>query len=204
MQKIIAKDIKVIFSDLFGVLIGPDYTDVLGYIKTTTKQPIDILYQKIFDEDSMHLLRGEISLEHFFSLLQYKIHNGGRLNFKHFKLNWMKMQIGVMPAINPLLLKKQSYKIVIITNTTSAHINQLKMQYNFIDRFNDCITSDKAQALKPSKEIFYYACDMLNIAPNQSIFIDDNKENVQVANSLGMCGYWYKSYTPFLKFIADI
>ena len=54
-----------------------------------------------------------------------------------------------------------------------------------------------------NKDIFYYACDMLNIAPSQSVFIDDNKKNVQAANSLGMCGHWYKSYATFLKFIAD-
>ena len=201
MSNIKKNDIKVIFSDLFGVLVGPDYSEVLTYVQDVTQQSFDIVYQQVFDDDSMHLIRGEISFEAFFTLLQYKIINGDLINFKKFKSHWIKMQIGEMPTVQHLLEKNKTYAICIITNTTSSHINQLKLRYNFFNSFNGIVTSDQSESHKPNPKIFNYACSLFNINPHESIFIDDNEANVIAACNLGMIGHHYKNHTSFLQFI---
>ena len=40
-------NIKVIFSDLFGVLVGPDYTDLINYINQVTGETKEKIYQHV-------------------------------------------------------------------------------------------------------------------------------------------------------------
>jgi len=201
MSNIKKSNFKVIFSDLFGVLLGPDYSDVVDYIQNTTQQPFNEIYSKLFDESSMRLLRDEIDLMFFFRQLQYKIKNGQELNFKKFQNYWVKMKIGEMPLVKYLLGMKKTYKICILTNTTQRHIGALQLEYSFINKFNCRITSDVARSHKPNPEIFHYACNLLNVKTNETIFIDDNEDNVLAACNLGMLGYHYQTYNHFLKFI---
>ena len=56
-------NIKIIFSDLFGVLIGPDYSDLINYIAGVTNETKENVYKHVFDEKSMHFIRGEISFK---------------------------------------------------------------------------------------------------------------------------------------------
>ena len=202
MSDIKNHSIKVIFSDLFGVLLGPDYSDVLHYVQKTTKQPINKIYSRVFDDTSMQLLRGEIDFAFFFNQLQYKIKNSQDLDLKKFKSYWIKMKMGEMPLVKHLLDIKKSYKICIITNTTQSHLSSLQFKYDFINKFDKCITSDVARAYKPNPTIFHYACNLLDVNPDESIFIDDSKANTIAACKLGMLGHHYNTYTNFLKFIT--
>ena len=60
-------NIKVIFSDLFGVLIGPNYIHLTNYICDVTKEEPDTVYKQVFDEDSMSFIRGELSFNQYFT-----------------------------------------------------------------------------------------------------------------------------------------
>jgi len=196
------KKIKVIFSDLFGVLIGPDYSDLINYIIKTTNQPSDEIYKNIFDEENMRLLRGEISYNQYFSSLQYKINHAEKLNYAKCKYFWDHMKIGPMPVIKNLLDMKNNYKIYILTNTTREHINKLKSNFFFIDAFDGIITSDLSKSSKPNNMFFNYACSTLNVDPHESIFIDDSKMNIIAAEKLGMTTHLYQNYADFNKFIS--
>tara|TARA_B100000029_G_C17470899_1_gene921928 strand:- start:185 stop:808 length:624 start_codon:yes stop_codon:yes gene_type:complete len=202
MSNIEKNNYSIIFSDLFGVLLGPDYSDVINYIQNITHQPFNEIYSKLFDESSMRLIRGEIDLKFYFNQLQYKIKNGNDLKFEKFQYYWDKMKVGEMPLVKYLLGMKKSYQICILTNTTQRHIGALQLEYSFINEFNYCITSDVAHSYKPNPEIFHYACRLLNVKMNEAIFIDDNEDNVQTARNLGMLGCHYQTYTQFLKFIT--
>ena len=68
MSNIEKNNYSIIFSDLFGVLLGPDYSDVINYIQNITHQPFNEIYSKLFDESSMRLIRGEIDLKFYYYL----------------------------------------------------------------------------------------------------------------------------------------
>ena len=81
-------NIKVIFSDLFGVLVGPDYTDLINYINQVTGETKEKIYQHVFDEKSMDYIRGAISFSQYFSNVQYKI--------KHKMFDYMSAGLAVI------------------------------------------------------------------------------------------------------------
>ena len=196
--------IKVIFSDFFGVLVGPDYSALIDYINSVTGETKGNIYKHVFDEESMHFIRGEISFEQYFTRVQYKIKKGNDIDSQQFNFFWKKMQIGQMPTADVLLKIKHKYKIYIITNTTTTHIQSISEKFNFINEFDGVITSDIARAHKPNIEIFNYACDYANIKTRDAVFIDDSELNVKVASRLGMITHQYKTYNSFLDFIKKL
>ena len=196
--------IKVIFSDLFGVLVGPDYSALIDYIKSVTGETKGNIYKHVFDEESMPFIRGEISFEQYFTRVQHKIRKGNDIDPQQFSFFWKKMKIGQMPTADTLLKIKDKYKIYIITNTTTTHIQSISEKFNFINQFDGVITSNIAKAHKPSTKIFNYACNLISIKASEAVFIDDSESNVLSAANLGMITHQYKTYNNFSNFIKNL
>ena len=194
-------EIKTIFFDLFGVLLGTDQSTIIHHVATQTNtsflQAKDIVMGEIF----MRLQRGEIGFNQYFQNLQYTIPNGKNLNYESFKIKWLNNQIDELPAVCLLDRLKNKYEINIISNTTEAHIEHLKVQFNFLTTFDHVITSEAANSRKPQTDIFIYALNKVGTTPQYSIFIDDMKGNIQAASNLDFTTHHYINYEEFESFI---
>jgi putative hydrolase of the HAD superfamily len=84
-------------------------------------------------------------------------------------------------------LKNKGYILHLITNGfESVQHNKLKHS-NLTDYFNEVITSEGSNSLKPNKEIFDYAINKSGAAINESIMIGDNLEaDIQGGINAGM------------------
>ena len=60
-----------------------------------------------------------------------------------------------------------------------------------LDLFDGLVFSGPIALAKPSKEIFNYALKKFGIKAEESIFFDDNKDNVLSADSVGIKGYLF-------------
>jgi putative hydrolase of the HAD superfamily len=58
----------------------------------------------------------------------------------------------------------------------------------FPELFDAWVISSQVRMRKPEAEIFLHAARLLDLEPEQCVFIDDIDANVQAANSLGMIG----------------
>lgn len=84
-------------------------------------------------------------------------------------------------------LKAKEYTLHLITNgfenVQYSKINNAQLQ----QYFNEVITSEASNSIKPNKEIFEYALQKAGAALNESIMIGDNLEaDIQGANNIGM------------------
>ena len=195
---------KHIFFDLFGVLLGSDQSAVIHHVSKTINmsylQTKDILMGEIF----MKLERGEIGFEQYFQNIQYALPNGNRLDYNSFKTMWTRSKISELPAVEVLGTLSNKYSLNIISNTSEAHINELKTQFKFFSCFEHIITSEAAKSLKPSIEIFNYALNIADAVSLSSIFIDDMLSNINAANSLGIRSHHYTNYEEFNTFILSL
>jgi HAD superfamily hydrolase (TIGR01509 family) len=57
------------------------------------------------------------------------------------------------------------------------------------------IYSYKVGLRKPDKEIYLKACELAEVEPKESVFIDDLSENIYGAKKIGLNGIHYKSVT---------
>ena len=196
--------IKSIFFDLFGVLLGIDQSTTIHHISKKVQLPYletkDIVMGEIF----MRLERGEIEFKQYFQDLQYALPNGGNLSYDEFKIMWTTNKIDELPTAELLTKLKEKYALYIISNTTEAHITQLKTQFKLFSNFEYIITSESAKSRKPANEIFSYALNKTGAIAESSVFIDDMYSNVSAASNLGFSSHHYTSYEEFNKFIISL
>ena len=74
-----------------------------------------------------------------------------------------------------------------------------------LDLFDGLVFSGPIALAKPSKEIFNFALKKFGIKAEESIFFDDNKDNVLSADSVGIKGYLFSvdSIPDIYNLISD-
>lgn len=86
---------------------------------------------------------------------------------------------------------RKRYKIYLLSNTNEI-MWQSKIADEFRkegrereDYFDGIVTSFEAKALKPDARIFDFACRKLDIRPDETLFVDDSRSNLDAAAALG-------------------
>jgi epoxide hydrolase-like predicted phosphatase len=84
-------------------------------------------------------------------------------------------------------LKKAGFHLYYCTNIPFDILDMMQRR-SFWHLFEGGIASCEVQLLKPQPEIFQMLLDRCSLLPEESIFIDDNPENVKAAYELGITG----------------
>ncbi len=90
------------------------------------------------------------------------------------------------------LIKSPDYKVVALTNWSHETFPKALNKFDFLQWFEGIIVSGEEKTRKPFDDIYLLTLDRFNIKAEQSIFIDDNLENIEAANSLGINGIQFK------------
>lgn len=84
-------------------------------------------------------------------------------------------------------LKNKDYVLHLITNGFQEIQDRKLRNAELQDYFQEVITSEAAQSLKPSRTIFDYALNLSKARPDESIMIGDNQEaDIQGAANAGL------------------
>jgi len=115
---------------------------------------------------------------------------------------WNAMLLG-LPQKKVDLLKalKERYKVFLLSNTNSIHLRHINevIVRNLtgdveIDVFFDrAYYSHKMGMRKPEREIFMQVMTENQLQPSTTLFLDDNIENIEAANALGIKTVYVKS-----------
>ena len=97
------------------------------------------------------------------------------------------------PAVGSLELlanlhKTNQYNLFCITNMSIPTYLFLQKKYSFWKYFNNTIVSAHVKLLKPDLKIYNLLLENENLRPQQCLFIDDLKENIDAAKTLGLTG----------------
>ena len=87
------------------------------------------------------------------------------------------------------LAKENQYKLILLSNTNELHINWIKEHVNFYNDFKACFNpfylSHEIGLRKPTKDIFQFVLDENDLVAKECLFIDDTKENTDIALKMG-------------------
>jgi len=197
------------FFDLFGVLLGADKSSLIHYISKKTEnkyEEVGRIFSELFLELERQITAGrdeeEKAFKQFFYNLQNALNNGKLLTFEEFKYAWGKQDISELPTVIYLEKLKNKYSLNLISNVSNSYLKVLQSKFDFFYLFDNCITSESANYSKPSIQIFQFALNKIGITPKEAIFIDDQKQNVVSAESIGIKGHHYQSFEQFKEFIS--
>ena len=140
-------------------------------------------------EINMHYEIGAISTEDFLSFYTNKFPNLTENNiidawnyiikdFPVYRLDFLRT-----------LKLKTSYKLILLSNTNTLHIELVKQRVSFYDEFKSCFDafylSHEINLRKPNASIFEFVLSENNLEAQTCLFIDDTKENTDAAKQLG-------------------
>lgn len=95
---------------------------------------------------------------------------------KIFELWWEYADLEVYPDVIETLvqLKARGVKTGVITNGLRRDFEQILGKVKLTDFFDVVVGIDTCNKAKPDKEIFLHAVNMLDVSPEQAIFIGDS------------------------------
>ena len=83
---------------------------------------------------------------------------------------------------------KEKYKLYILSNFHYPAFDYIFKNWKFFKYFDGKIVSGHCKFLKPEKEIYELLCSTYFLIPNECIFIDDTKANIESAEKFGIRG----------------
>lgn len=172
-----------------------DFGDVfLNLDKPATAKELKKLGISEFSEEmlqqNMRYEKGLITSEEF---IQSYSGNFPQLTSEDFKSSWNAILIDFPRHRLEFLknLKKNGkYKLILLSNTNHIHIDWVKENVEYFKEFEACFDafylSQEINLRKPDPEIYEYVLEQHGLKPQETLFIDDTKENTQAAAQLGI------------------
>lgn len=103
--------------------------------------------------------------------------------------DWMQL-MQPMPASFALMnaLKQEGYQILILSNISKDSADFLKRTQPFFAWSDGAVLSYEEKIVKPDPKIYQILLERFNIKAKESLFIDDNRNNIEAARVLGIKG----------------
>jgi FMN phosphatase YigB (HAD superfamily) len=182
--------IRNIIFDLGNVLISfrpEEYLIKNNYPEAKRK----IIHSDIFGSIEWLLLdNGEISLCEAIDRIAEK----SLLRREEIALVFDKRTEIMLPLSNNIKLlpglKKEGLRLYYLSNFPSDIFDEVKSSYSFFNYFDGGIISADVHFSKPDPEIFVVLLHKYCLLAEECFFIDDHEENVSVARSIGMRGFF--------------
>lgn len=102
---------------------------------------------------------------------------------------WMKTMGEEIPGMFELIkdLKENGYPIIYgLTNWSNETFPMVQKQYKIFSLIDNIVCSGDEKLLKPDPKIYQILLDRYNLKAEESVFIDDNVNNVKGAIDMGM------------------
>lgn len=174
--------------DLGNVVIDIDFKRVLGVWSNLSGVPLASLSERFvmghaFEQHE----RGEIDDEAFASELCHEM--GIALSFEQFAAGWESIFIGVRPEVLDIMqqLRRDGQRVVVLSNTNRLHHQQWSSLYPEIEQAADRMyLSQELGMRKPDAGIYEYVLQQEGYRAKDTIFFDDNADNITAASALGI------------------
>lgn len=193
-------NINTLIFDCFGVICDPVlygwYRD-----KRLKRGFIDENIKNVFEKFDLGELSENDILDYF---LKYDGVNSTKEKLREEIDNYLSVDIKLVKIIKNL--KARGYKTVLLSNANSSFFyRKVYPTYpEFKKPFDEIIISSEIGMVKPNKNIYEYTLKKIKSKPEESLFVDDSKINIDNAVALGIHGYLYTNCISFIKYIKEM
>jgi len=90
----------------------------------------------------------------------------------------------IVPVLDQL--KAQGMRLVLLSNTCLTHFEWIRDHYDVLQRFDACVTSCGAGAIKPEPAIYEAALSQIDCEPGECFYTDDIPKYVAAGRQHGL------------------
>jgi putative hydrolase of the HAD superfamily len=191
-----AKTPRAVLWDFGGVILSSPF-EAFNRYETETGLPKDFirgLNARNVDANAWAKMeRSEVSLEGFVELFEEEARQQG-----HKVDGWRILQ-SLSGDIRPQMVEalrrcRASFRVACITNNMkhgegpgmARSADKAKAVAEIMTLFEHVVESSKLGVRKPDPRIYRHACDLLGVAPEDCVYLDDLGINLKPARALGM------------------
>jgi epoxide hydrolase-like predicted phosphatase len=143
------------------------------------------------DEPDWHLLeKGRLDVETYFERVVEKapLVLGRPIDMDAYGRFWRTAAPGVhwMVVQKMRELKASGLRIGLLTNNVKEFGDNWRAMFPIDELCDDVVDSSHVGMRKPERAIYELTCARLNVAPGETVFIDDNADNIAAARAYGM------------------
>ncbi|MCQ2417199.1 MAG: HAD-IA family hydrolase [Oscillospiraceae bacterium] len=91
-------------------------------------------------------------------------------------------------------LKQKGYRVYYLSNYSVYLRNACPEALTFTEEMDGGIFSCDVRLIKPEPAIYQAICDKYNLVPDECVFIDDNRRNIEAAAAFGIHAIQFTSY----------
>ncbi len=182
-----SRKIKNIVFDLGGVLIDWNPKYVFRQI-FDTEEKVDFFLSNICTMEWNIQQDAGRSLEEATTYLVSKFPEW-KTEIAAYYGRWEEMLGGPISDTVEILKKAVAhpdYRVLALTNWSAETFPIAQERYDFLHWFDGIVVSGTEKCIKPDPKIYNILFDRYNLIPEESLFIDDNKNNVEASEKLGM------------------
>lgn len=135
---------------------------------------------------------GRVAPEDWHKHLCEKFHLS--FGFKEFCESWNRV-LDPVTLLPDALFERLSANcgLALLSNTDPIHVAHIEATFDFVRHFPVRVYSCRVGTCKPGPMIYHHALRELVALPEETIYIDDLRENVEAAVGLGMTGFHFLS-----------
>ncbi len=196
-------NIKALIFDLGGVLVRKEDDEPRAALSLSVGKTPAELEKIVFGKTGIQASLGKITAhEHWQAVMR-------ALNLPESEIKTTyarffggdKVDYALIDYIRSL---RERYTTAILSNAWDDMRQLLHDTWKIDDAFDEIFISAELKTAKPHPEIYRIALQTLGIAPQEAVFIDDTKQNVSAARSLGMHGIHFQTKDSFLSELARL
>ena len=122
-----------------------------------------------------------------------------------YHTRWVEMMGGEVEGTADVLrrLKAKGYGIYGLTNWSAETFPLIRDTYPVFGEFDGIVVSGEEHLLKPNAAIYHCLLERYNLQPEESIFIDDNADNVAAAKAVGMESVRFADAATLVQQLAE-
>lgn len=149
----------------------------------------EVLFDRLYwDRSDAGTITDEEILEACKERLPKRLHSVGKTIYR----NWI-YHLPEIKGMRELVrdCKNMYGKRVFLLSNISAYFAQHAHEIPCLTEFEKCIFSAVCGHIKPHADMFAHLCKDCDILPNETLFVDDNQNNIQGAEEYGIKGYLF-------------
>ncbi len=187
--------IKALISDLGGVLLRTRSDSSRRALEQRLGLLPNTIEARVFDSVlSQQAMRGEVSEEALWRALDRE------LDLARFGMTWHEFQgeFFAEDFLDEDLMRfirsvRPEVKTGLLSNAWDGLRDVLHTRVPILDAFDVIVISAEVKIDKPDPRIYHLALDRLAVNPEEAIFVDDFRENVEAALALGLHSIQFQS-----------
>lgn len=91
-------------------------------------------------------------------------------------------------------LKQRGYQVYILSNYGNTPYKYAQQHFRFLDKVDGAVISSEVKFVKPEIEIYQCLLEKYHLKAEETVFLDDRKDNIEAAEKCGIHGIVFQGY----------